>query len=151
MLCDTVYRLMSTKGAQPDFLELALNAPDVVAELNRRKAGISDSGVNLAQQKLLSMPIPLPPAAEQQRIRDAVDRQWSVARSAEQLVLRDVRRCARVRQAILGWAFEGSLVDQEPADESAAGLLNRIQTARDAAVTTKPKRRMRRGEESTKP
>ncbi len=138
MLCDTVYRLIHANEAQADFLELALNAPEVVTELNRRKAGISDSGVNLAQQKLLSMPIPLPPAAEQRRIREQVDRKWSVARLVEGLASTDARRCVRARQAILKWAFEGRLVDQDasktasflsPADEAATSLASHSRVA----------------------
>jgi len=40
-------------------------------------------------------------------------------------------RCTRLRQSILKWAFEGKLVDQDPADEPAAALLARIKAERE--------------------
>ena len=37
-----------------------------------------------------------------------------------------MRRIARLRQAVLKWAFEGNLVNQDPSDESARVLLDRL-------------------------
>ena len=37
-------------------------------------------------------------------------------------------RCSRLRQAILKWAFEGKLADQDPSDEPATALLERIRS-----------------------
>jgi type I restriction enzyme S subunit len=46
-------------------------------------------------------------------------------------------RIRRLRQAILKWAFEGKLVDQDPNEESAEKLLARIRAERAAAVPRK--------------
>jgi type I restriction enzyme S subunit len=51
-------------------------------------------------------------------------------------------RAARLRQSILKWAFEGRLVDQDPTDEPASVLLERIRAER-ASATDKPPRRAR--------
>ena len=40
----------------------------------------------------------------------------------------------RLRQAILKWAFEGKLVDQDATDEPASVLLERIRSERAARV-----------------
>jgi type I restriction enzyme S subunit len=42
----------------------------------------------------------------------------------------------QLRQSILKWAFEGKLVDQEPADEPASLLLERIKAERAAAAAS---------------
>jgi type I restriction enzyme S subunit len=47
-------------------------------------------------------------------------------------VTHDIKRCARLRQAVLKWAFEGKLVDQDPTDEPAEKLLARIRAERAA-------------------
>jgi type I restriction enzyme S subunit len=74
--------------------------------------------------------LPLPPSAEQARLTDAIEsamtRVISIARSAE-------AACQRIpveRQAILKWAFEGHLVEQDPNDEPASVLLERIKAER---------------------
>ena len=46
----------------------------------------------------------------------------------------------RLRQAVLKWAFEGKLVDQDPTDEPAEKLLARIRAERAAAAPTKKSR-----------
>lgn len=88
-----------------------------------------------------AMPIPIPPRAEQERIATAVDRLITVADEVDMDVHRDTGRCARLRQSILKWAFEGLLVDQDPTEEPAAVLLQRIRAGRSANVGSESKRR----------
>ena len=91
------------------------------------------------------LPIPLPPLAEQHRIVAEVERRLSVVQQAEATVEDSLKRAERLRQSILKKAFSGELVPQNPNDEPASVLLERIRAEREAAqVATTEKRRPRR-------
>lgn len=92
--------------------------------------------------QLEHFPIPLPPLEEQLRIGDEVERRISVSEGSAAICERSRGRATRLRQAVLKWAFEGKLVDQDPRDEPADVLLARIAAERAAAPS--PKTRGRR-------
>jgi type I restriction enzyme S subunit len=93
----------------------------------------STSGLHtLSISKVGRLVVPLPPLAEQTRAFDEVDTKLSLADAVVESVLRDSRRCTRLRQSVLKWAFEGKLVDQDPTDEPADTLLARIRAERAA-------------------
>jgi type I restriction enzyme S subunit len=75
-----------------------------------------------------SLVFPLPPLTEQRRIVEEVERRLSVVDALEQTVEANLTRAERLRQAILKKAFEGRLVDQDPNDEPALALLERIKS-----------------------
>jgi type I restriction enzyme S subunit len=86
-------------------------------------------GVNiqhLGATRLSSFAIALPPLAEQRRIVAEVERRLSVVRAMEAAVEANLVRARRLRQSILKRAFEGRLVPQDPEDEPASVLLERI-------------------------
>ena len=93
--------------------------------------------------KLKALPVPLPPRAEQDRIAEEVERLLSIADEINVGVAQDIRRCQRLRQAILKWAFEGKLVDQDPNDEPAEKLLERIRAECGNVEIPKKTRRAR--------
>lgn len=86
----------------------------------------------LNQAACNSVPIPLPPLAEQHRIVEEVERRLSIAEQMEKTVEADLARAERLRQSILKRAFEGKLVPQDPNDEPASILLERIQAERNS-------------------
>jgi type I restriction enzyme S subunit len=95
--------------------------------------------------KLGVLPVPLPPVAEQQRIVPEVERRLSVVDEIEATVVTNLRRVGRLRQTILRLAFEGKLVPQDPSDEPATVLLERIRADRAASSESRPQgRRARR-------
>ena len=96
------------------------------------------ASINLT--KLRGLPVPIPPFAEQSRIVAEVERLLSLVEEAELLANVSVRRCARLRQSILKWAFEGRLADQDPSDEPASVLLERIRSETSASRQRASKR-----------
>jgi type I restriction enzyme S subunit len=82
-------------------------------------------GLNLTNLRELA--VALPPLAEQRRIVEEVERRLSVVAEVEAAIEANLKRAARLRQAILKKAFAGQLVPQNPADEPASALLARVQ------------------------
>jgi type I restriction enzyme S subunit len=72
----------------------------------------------------------LPPFSEQHRIVAEVERRLSVVDELEAIIAANLKRAERLRQAILKRAFEGKLVPQDPTDEPASVLLERIRAER---------------------
>jgi type I restriction enzyme S subunit len=75
---------------------------------------------------------PLPPLAEQERIVVEIDRHVSAVDAVDGDIQRNKLRASKLRQSVLRWAFEARLVDQDPTDEPASRLLERIQAEREA-------------------
>jgi type I restriction enzyme S subunit len=112
---------------------LAWHGPTVRAQL--LKVAASSAGQhNVSLTAASSFAIPLPPSAEQSRILAELDRLESAAAAVDEQIAKDVQRSKRLKHAILKWAFEGRLVDQDPADEPAEQLLARVRAERAAAV-----------------
>jgi type I restriction enzyme S subunit len=92
------------------------------------KWAVNQASIN--QQDVQRTPVPFPPLAEQQRIVSVVDETLSQIDAAEVQIEHGLLRAARLRQSILKRAFEGKLVPQDPKDEPASALLERLRTSR---------------------
>lgn len=84
----------------------------------------------LGLNQLRKIIVPLPPLSEQTRILECIDEKHSLAESEFVTSITSLEKCQRLRQSIFKWAFEGKLVDQDPNDEPASVLLERIKAAR---------------------
>ncbi len=134
-----VARIAPLRGVNPAFLAAYLMSPPALQYLHRRARGVAVKGVNISD--LRSMPIPLPPIGEQNRIVRELDRVNSILDSLEGELESEKIRGATLRSSVLGTAFSGSLVPQDPSDEPASILLERI--AAERALSNGPK--LRRG------
>ena len=127
------------------WLELWLRSPETNREIVQKAHEVARKTLNL--EDVRSTAVALPPRAEQDRIAEALAESDSISRMASDSADASAARCAQLRQAILGWAFEGKLVDQDRNDEPASVLLERIAAQREAentAVRPKSKRRRTR-------
>jgi type I restriction enzyme S subunit len=121
-----------SEAVLPSYIQRYLSSVEGKARLiANAKWAVNQASIN--QQDVGATPVPLPPEREQHRIVSEVDRLFSSAEVAAALSEISEGRCARLRQSILKWAFEGRLVDQDPTDEPADVLLDRIRAEREAA------------------
>jgi type I restriction enzyme S subunit len=102
--------------------------------------GVASRGVNirhLGKRGLSRFPIPVAPCNEQTRIANDISTRFDQMESLQQSVEDARNRVAMLRRSVLAESFAGRLVPQDPDDEPASVLLERIAASRPA----KPKRR----------
>ena len=96
---------------------------------------------HLTLEKIKAVPLPLAPATEQRRIARLIASQRVFADHASGTIRMSQQGASALRQSILQRAFEGGLVPQDPADEPASVLLERIRADRKAERKRRKRRR----------
>ena len=87
---------------------------------------------SLTKSNLLKINMPLPDTLdEQQEIVNQIEKHFSIIDKLETVVQQSIKESKRLRQSILKQAFEGKLVEQDPNDESASILLEKIAKAKE--------------------
>jgi type I restriction enzyme, S subunit len=127
--------------AEPVFLAIALNSGRSRRAIEERRKTTAGQ-VGIAGSELKRVPVPVPPLDEQQRIVADVTRQLTFAEHLEAAVTQTQRRAGRLRHSLLHRAFTGQLVPQDPVDEPATVLLERVLA--QANARPKSSRRTRR-------
>ena len=119
----------------------------LLSDARSGKLGRAARGVgihHLGAERTASWTFALPPWEEQRRIVAELEQKLSVIQQAESTAEASLKRVERLRQSILKQAFCGQLVPQDPNDEPASLLLERIRAERTAAEATSPSKRQTR-------
>ena len=137
---DTLIRIRLSSMFLPEFFAQLWNSRWVRSQIEKRAK--TTAGIYKVNQGDLSgCIVPLMPLAEQHRLLEEIERQMSVVIYNEARVRQALIHTTRLRQSILKWAFEGKLADQDPNDEPASVLLERIKAERNAPTPAKKKTR----------
>lgn len=124
-------RVSPGPNLSPKFLSLYWNAPHTASLL--RDVASSTSGLyTLSTRKVKSIPIPIAPLSEQERIAARVNGELEKLDRLRESIRYALDRVTSLRRSVLSTAFSGRLVLQDPTDEPASVLLERIAATRPA-------------------
>ncbi|MBY2964307.1 type I restriction endonuclease subunit S [Rhizobium leguminosarum] len=120
----------------PYYVSLYANefGPDYFLENGTQTTNLA----SISKSKISALPIPVAPVVEQGLIVKSIEAAFARADRLEAEAVRARKLLDRLESAILAKAFRGELVPQNPNDEPAEKLLERIRVEREAAP--KPKR-----------
>ena len=130
-------------GVPREYIAYYLRTQRVIEYANQRTRGIQLP--RLPVEELLALPIPLAPRKETSRIIAKIKDLFFLADSVESAAKMARERTDKIDQAILTKTFRGELVPQDPSDEPASILLQRIKAdiAKMRVKAEKNKRKIR--------
>jgi type I restriction enzyme S subunit len=137
----TIFIVRANEPAHAAYLLWYLRNDECVAWLLHEMN--SNQGVpTLGKSFMERLPVRLPPIEEQQEIVRRVETLFAYADRLEARYTAARAQVARLTPALLAKAFRGELVPQDPNDEPASALLERIRAARAAQPTAKRGRKL---------
>jgi type I restriction enzyme, S subunit len=135
--CSDLVIIQRPTAIVPEFGAYYLNS---VAKRAVRSGTVGVALAHFNTRSVAELPIPVPPLEEQRRIVSEVERRFSVVDAMRTTIDAVARRTGTLRRSILEHAFRGELVQQDPHDEPASVLLERIRTEH-AAIQKQSRRR----------
>lgn len=130
-LCGTgsLFFRPNLKKVNPQYLYWVLSNSNTKAYLESEAKGSTMSNLNLSIVR--NIPIPLPPLEEQKKIVKRVEQFFAIANKLEARYIKAKTMIDKLPQSILAKAFRGELVPQNPNDEPARVLLERIKKEKE--------------------
>ena len=116
--------MRTSKYALSSYVLYLLNSPIIINHVNSLIGGSASPHINVGDIK--RFPVPLPPLEEQREIVRQIGQLFALADELEAHYMKAKERINRLPQSVLAKAFRGELVPQDPDDEPAEKLLERI-------------------------
>ena len=106
-----------------------------------RGVGSGNNQPALNKSRVRELVVPLPPLSEQDRLVKSLSEAMDAIDRAGAEVQRALQRCSALYMSVLSEAFAGRLVPQDPNDEPASALLERITASRQPGQESRQKAR----------
>ena len=141
---DVIKMKVDESVALPAYLMYFFNSAGCKKLIEQLAFGVTRLRIDLSMFK--NFPIPLPSIAEQREIVSRVESLFAYADRLEARYKTAREQVERLTPALLAKAFRGELVPQDPNDEPASVLLDRLRARRaaDSAAVPQSKARARR-------
>ena len=143
-----IVRLIACTEMLPDYLDTLFDSPTTKDNIKKFDNGTAQP--NLSANNFQSFLYPIPPLAEQRRIVERIAELMPLVE--EYGKLEDARKALdaalpdRLRKSVLQEAVQGRLVPQDPSDEPAVALLERIREQRRQLIDEKKTKAPKGGE-----
>lgn len=139
--CDHFIRLsLDTNVVLPEYVMYIANEGEGRNYIRHKL--VSNAGQNTINQKsLFGLTIPLPSLEEQKEIVSQVESLFSLADTLEEKIEAAKKRVDKLTQSILAKAFKGELIPQDPNDEPAEMLLERIKAEQEKEKPKKTRKK----------
>ena len=89
----------------------------------------------ITQKSLKGLVIPLPTKPEQEQIVSQIEQGFSLIENTTQIVESTLQKLQTMKISVLKQAIEGKLVPQDPNDEPASVLLEKIKSTKESQST----------------
>lgn len=122
------------------FLFYMLKSPEFLSEALKNKTGVAIRRIILATLKNIKVFYPSD-ISEQEKIVEEIEKRFAKADKMLEVVEKSLKSAEQLKQSVLKKAFEGKLVPQNPNDEPASVLLERIKSEKQQNEKVKGKRK----------
>ncbi len=116
--------LKIVKSVNPFFLQNALNSPLCYAQSQKYTHGVGNQDLGLT--RMVNIVLSICNKDEQEEVVKEIESIFSICDQLEATIIENLHKAEALRQSLLKQAFEGKLVPQDPNDEPAEKLLERI-------------------------
>lgn len=142
LLSDKTVRVnIDNMNISKKFIVNAINAPNIRLEIINMMSGMDKQQVNISQEKIRKIIIPIPPIEEQQRIVDKINEIMPKIDEYEKIEkeLESLKKVfpENMKDALLQAAMQGKLTEQLESDSSVDELLALIKKEKEELIAQK--------------